>query len=271
MNKLFDIFELSGEKAEKYIENPDKPHRHTYEEIIVAFEGTFEHYIDFKREVISAPAIVYVAMGKMHQVLPSKDIKMWGLRYKNEFASESALHFYAKFLENPHFKFKTVQCMERLLQLCDMMYYEYAQESPDLNIIRHLLNAFLAMISSESRRSNSNEVQINKSQVSAFNNFLKILENNFRRAEGVQFYAEKMNTSARNLNIICDSVFGKSVSEIIETRKLIEAKQMLMYSDKSVSEIGFELGYNEKSYFTRVFTKKTGFTPTEFKAKAEVV
>ena len=57
----------------------------------------------------------------------------------------------------------------------------------------------------------------------------------------------------------------KSVSELIETRKLIEAKNLLIYTDKTVSEIGFELGYNEKAYFTRVFKKRTGQTPTEFK------
>jgi AraC-like DNA-binding protein len=34
----------------------------------------------------------------------------------------------------------------------------------------------------------------------------------------------------------------------------------------NISEIGFALGYSEKSYFTRVFSKKTGLTPTDFRA-----
>jgi AraC-like DNA-binding protein len=71
--------------------------------------------------------------------------------------------------------------------------------------------------------------------------------------------------SERNLNLICKNNFQKSVSEIIETRKLIEAKRMLLYSDKSVSEIGYELGYNEKSYFTRVFHARMEITPTRFR------
>ena len=40
---------------------------------------------------------------------------------------------------------------------------------------------------------------------------------------------------------------------------------MLIYTDKSVSEIGFDLGYNEKSYFTRVFRNKLSVTPTQFR------
>jgi AraC-like DNA-binding protein len=94
---------------------------------------------------------------------------------------------------------------------------------------------------------------------------LKILEDNFRRAEGVDFYAEKLFMTSRNLNLICQNILHKSVSEIIETRKLIEAKNLLISTNKTVSEIGFELGYNEKAYFTTVFKKKSGQTPSEFR------
>jgi AraC-like DNA-binding protein len=74
--------------------------------------------------------------------------------------------------------------------------------------------------------------------------------------------------TARNLNLITQASFGKTATEIIETRKLIEARRLLLNTEKSVSEIGFELGYNEKSYFTRVFKKKTGITPTGFREKS---
>ena len=71
--------------------------------------------------------------------------------------------------------------------------------------------------------------------------------------------------SARNLNLVCQHILQKSVSEIIETRKLIEAKNLLTTTDMTVAEIGFELGYQEKAYFTNVFKKKSGQTPTEFR------
>jgi AraC-like DNA-binding protein len=57
----------------------------------------------------------------------------------------------------------------------------------------------------------------------------------------------------------------QSVSEIIETRKLLEAKNLLISTDKTIAEIGFELGFNEKTYFTRVFKKKAGMTPSDFR------
>jgi AraC-like DNA-binding protein len=121
------------------------------------------------------------------------------------------------------------------------------------------------MVYAEQKRNIPIDNAIKNTQFTTFNNFLRILEDNFHRNEGVSFYAFKMNMSERNLNIICKNNFQKSVSEIIETRKLVEAKRMLLYTDKSVSEIGYELGYNEKSYFTRVFHSRMDMTPTRFR------
>jgi len=104
-----------------------------------------------------------------------------------------------------------------------------------------------------------------KTQSQTFKNFLAVLEENFRRPVGVSFYAEKLFMTSRNLNIICQNILQQSVSEIIETRKLTEAKNLLITTDLTVAEIGFELGYNEKSYFTNVFKKKTGQSPSAFR------
>jgi len=121
------------------------------------------------------------------------------------------------------------------------------------------------MIESERKKSLPDEKRSPKTQNITFRNFLKILEENFRRSEGVEFYAEKLFMSSRNLNLICHNILQKSVTEIIETRKLIEAKNLLINTEKTISEIGFELGFNEKSYFTAVFKKKSGQTPSEFR------
>jgi AraC-like DNA-binding protein len=156
-------------------------------------------------------------------------------------------------------------CLERIQSLCQIILAEFRQELVDSFTIRHLVNGLISMVEAEQKRNIPVENEIKSSQLTAFNNFLRILEDNFRRNEGVSFYADKMNMSERNLNIICRNNFQKSVSEIIETRKLIEAKRLLLYTDKSVSEIGYELGYNEKSYFTRVFHSKMEITPTRFR------
>ena len=118
----------------------------------------------------------------------------------------------------------------------------------------------------ESQRKRMEPQPLNqKTQNITFRNFLKILEENYHRSEGVDFYAEKLFMSSRNLNLICQNILQQSVSEIIETRKLIEAKNLLISTDQTISEIGYALGYNEKAYFTTVFKRKSGQTPTEFR------
>lgn len=265
MTQSFEILKFTTELSIQYADAPPKPHRHDYEEIIIVAKGNPQHFIDFNKETIIPPLVVYVAQGKIHQFLPSTYIEGWVIRYKNEFIPQSRFHFYSNFLDNINYPFKTEDCLNKLNNICEIMLDEFKSASPDFTMIKHLLLALLAKLEAEGKHRFRQESNSNNTQLISFNNFLKILEDNYKRPEGVEFYADKLNMSVRNLNLICQSIFNKSVSEIVETRKLIEARQLLLYSDLSISEIGYELGYNEKAYFSRVFTKKTGLTPTDFR------
>jgi AraC-like DNA-binding protein len=95
------------------------------------------------------------------------------------------------------------------------------------------------------------------------------LEEHYKEPKDVNFYADKLFMSSRNLNLICQNILQQSVSEIIEIRKLTQAKNLLMSTDKNVAEIGYELGFNEKTYFTHAFKRKAGLTPTEFREEIQ--
>lgn len=266
-NSLFSITAFTPSLIEEILlENLD-PHRHDEEELIIVTSGSMEHLIDFQLEMVHAPAVCYVPQGKLHKLMPHRQMEGWVVTYKNEFIPQSELSFYSKFATNSAIPLTSGMCMNRFSTLCQLIQGESLHPQPDLASIGHLLRALISMILAERKTNLPDESTVKKNQQNTFNTFLHILEENFRRPEGVQFYADKLNMSARNLNLICKNNFDKSVSEIIETRKLIEAKQLLLNSDKTVSEIGFELGYNEKSYFTRVFRQKMGITPTDFREK----
>ena len=146
---------------------------------------------------------------------------------------------------------------------------EARQAKPNYALIGHLLSAFFTMLESEQKKILDDSKQVLVAQNETFTNFLKILEENFRRPLSVEFYAEKLFMSSRNLNFICQSILQKSVFEIMETRRLMEAKELLATTDLSIAEIGFELGYKEKAYFSNVFKKKTGQTPTRFRSEVK--
>ncbi len=271
MDKLFHIFEITQELVEDLLTRTEGPHFHDFEELILITEGSLEHYIDFKVEVVQASAASYVSMNKMHKLVPHKDLRGWVINYQPEFIPNSNLNFYSNFFTSTNIPLSTDACLSKFTTLCEIIQGEYRQEFADMATIRYLVEGLLAMVDAERKRNLPMESVSKASQITTFNNFLKILEENFRRAEGVPFYAGKMNMSERNLNLICKNNFQKSVSEIIETRKLIEAKNLLLHTNKSISEIGFELGYNEKSYFTRVFHAKMDITPSRFREMTQSI
>ena len=268
MNELFRIFRVDFEEVQRLATGANLPHHHDYEELIVAAQGSLEHFIDFRTEVMDAPFVSFVTKGKVHRVKPTmKDgaCDMWVLRFKSEFIPETTFQLYSFYHDNANIQLKEARCFVRLTMLCEMIAAEMGQQEPDLAVVRQLLSTLFTLISSERRKLHPDGTSQPATHNETFRNFLRILEENFRQEHEVEFYASQLFMSVRNLNLITQNILQQSVSRIIETRKLIEAKNLLISTDKPVSEIGFELGYEEKAYFTRVFKKNTGQTPTEFR------
>jgi AraC-like DNA-binding protein len=267
MNVPFKIIKLTKEFIEPVLLDTIPSHRHDHEELLIITHGNPVHFLDYSKEILQSPVIVYVAQGKVHNFIPDTDTRGWVIRYKNELVPQSRFNFYSNFLDQINYPLTEDYCSTTLDSLCEIMLTEYKEKSVNYQVIKHLLSALLTKLEADSQKEYLDNQASSRSQIVTFNSFLKILEFNYMRPSGADFYAEKLNMSTRNLNLISQSVFGKSITEIIETRKLIEARNLLLNSGKSVSEIGYELGYNEKSYFTRVFRKRTGVTPTEYREK----
>lgn len=268
MNQIFKIKRVDIEEAKRICASPGETHQHDHETLIIGIQGILDHFVDFQSSSIQAPLVSFIAKGKVHRVIThpqDNQFDMWVIKFKSEFISETIFHLYTSFHNNANQILQKGPCFDRLNILCKMIHDEMQQNSPDLSIVRHLLSALFIMIESGRHKLEDKEHTANDIQNETFINFLRILEENFRRPLGVEFYAEKLFMSSRNLNIICQSIMNQSVSELIDTRKLTEAKNLLSSTNKSISEIGFELGFNEKSYFSNVFKKKSGQTPSEFR------
>ncbi|NGM65394.1 helix-turn-helix transcriptional regulator [Sphingobacterium sp. SGR-19] len=268
MEDVFKIFRIDGRDAEYIATQVNEPHQHDYEELLIGTAGRLEHFIDFKSEIMEAPFISFVTQGKTHRVRPLlKDGRcaIWGIRFKSEFIAETAFRFYAAFHDRASFCMADGPCFHRLDVICQMMYDEYQQDVVDLSVIRDLLNTLFTMIQSERNKQDLNNDEANQISSNTFRNFLKLLDKYYKENREVNFYAERLFMSSRNLNHICQKVLHQSVSEIIETRKLTEAKNLLITTDLTIAEIGYALGYNEKTYFTHAFKRKSGITPSEFR------
>lgn len=268
MNKLFHIFQLDEAEAARLEAEPLDPHSHNFEELLIGINGELEHFIDFNATITQAPFVSFVTKGKVHRLIPRPHegkCNIWVIRFKSEFIPETTFQLYSLYHNQANIKLEKGTCFQRLETLCEMINEEASQENPSYAIIKQLLSVLLTMIELERKKLDSSNETLQKTQNIAFGNFLSILEENYRTPLGVDFYSEKLFMSTRNLNLICQNILEQSVSEIIETRKLIEAKNLLVSTDKTIAEIAYELGYNENSYFSNVFKKKSGQSPSEFR------
>ncbi len=101
-------------------------------------------------------------------------------------------------------------------------------------------------------------------QVDLIRNFNILVDTHFRKEHAVGFYAQKLFKSPKTLSNNF-AKFEKSPLQIIHDRIIIEAKRLLIYTDKSAKEIAYEIGFEDASHLSRMFKRHTSLSPSEFK------
>jgi AraC family transcriptional activator of pobA len=107
----------------------------------------------------------------------------------------------------------------------------------------------------------------NASQV-LFESYIGLVSKDFMNIRKVGQYADKLNVSADYLNRAIKSCTDKTAHHFINKMIFIEAKNLLIYSEMTVSEIGYSLDFSDPSHFNRSFKKFVGLTPLEFRNKS---
>jgi AraC family transcriptional regulator, transcriptional activator of pobA len=80
----------------------------------------------------------------------------------------------------------------------------------------------------------------------------------------VSEYARRLGLSTRSLHRAVRRDLGKSASELIEERIVVEAQRMFLDGDSSVKQVGAALGFSDPGHFSRYFKKVTGHSPSQF-------
>ncbi len=83
----------------------------------------------------------------------------------------------------------------------------------------------------------------------------------------IEQLAEKMSVSQRYLSDTLKKETGKTTTEHLQLYLIEEAKNILLKPNKSISEVAYELGFEYPQYFSRLFKKKVGVSPSEFREK----
>jgi AraC family transcriptional activator of pobA len=78
--------------------------------------------------------------------------------------------------------------------------------------------------------------------------------------------AGELGVTAARLNAACRRVAGCSTLHLLHAAQLAEAKRALLYTEQPISEIAYGLGFEDPAYFSRFFSRRTGRTPSAFRA-----
>ncbi len=98
-----------------------------------------------------------------------------------------------------------------------------------------------------------------------FRNFSRLVNIHYREKHSVADYADLLNLAPKTLSNKFHKLNLENPNEMIKNRIVLEAKRLLLYSELTIKEIAYQLGYEDPAYFNRIFTQKSGKTPAAFR------
>lgn len=225
-------------------------------------EGAFVMRIGNEKIQIDAPAVLYVSTSS---IISFQSIlsKMKGYLIWIENKSLSAI-----VRKNSSLKLFSISPVLKvegttndwIYGVCQLFYQEIKQNKPNPDIIHGLLQSLLYKIVDIQNKSKV----FTRSQEIAIE-FKQLVYSHFKEEKDPLFYAQKLSVSQNYLNRCVKAVFHQTCKEIILEIAITHAQLALWDHSKTISEISYEFNFNDPSYFTRLFKKITGFSPTEYR------
>ena len=242
-------------------------HRHLFYELFFFFGGSGTHIIDFQEFDLSLPCIQLVSPHQLHQVIQSSDSKGYVIKVKPILiASYPQINNFLNYIQyNQHFNPGVLikENEQKLLRESCLFLDSYNNNNEDsIFALLAFINLYISILTKNQKErdaldSNSNNVM--------FTDFLRLAEDNYLVEKSADFYMHKMHISLNKLNNIVKDRTGMSAKQFLIQRVLLEAKRLVVHSDKSVKEIAYDLEFLEPAHFTNYFKKHIGTSPTNFK------
>ena len=95
------------------------------------------------------------------------------------------------------------------------------------------------------------------------------IDQRFRLREPVSAHARALGVSLTALRQACARVANSSPAQMLDDRALLEARRMLLYSQLSVTDIAYAIGFEDPAYFSRFFARHVGQPPRSWRAARE--
>ncbi|MDH4474666.1 MAG: helix-turn-helix transcriptional regulator [Fluviicola sp.] len=247
------------------------PHKHDFYLTVLITQGTGFHEIDFERYEVQAGAVFFMQPGQTHYwefspnvegVIFFHSMAYYQWQFPNSQLSDFPFYFSRRnkpFLqltdsETP----KIADQFNRILQeFCADLPYRYSK----IGSLLHCLYIDLSRRYAVEEPQNVIHIQ---PYAQRFKTFEETLNRDYKAEKSASYYAAQLHITIKHLNRICKEVTGKTSTEIITERVLLEAKRLLSTGSMNLNEIARELGYEEYAYFSRLFKQYCGESPRDF-------
>lgn len=252
------------------ISEPKFPHRHDYYTFMIVKHGSGWHEIDGHCYKVNHEEIFIIRPGQVHSWELSETIQGYIVEFKRE-ALDYNIPICSELINQLHSINDVLpidpQLLRYLNSICEVMYEEMTATKEGYDIcLQSCMTSLLVLITRLADRKHIRRV-IPQDLSDRFLNLVNIY---YAKEHGVDFYAKQLGISAKALTAIIGRTRSKSPRQLIQQRFLLEAKRLLTYSQLSIAEIAFAVGFEDPNYFSRFFRSQENITPAEFRATSHI-
>ncbi|UTA68350.1 AraC family transcriptional regulator [Emticicia sp. 21SJ11W-3] len=251
------------------IEEVSIPHRHDHYTCFFLEEGNLNFNIDFQEIEISSPSLLVSSPGQVHQPGLGDVPAGWLIAFDAKLIDENA----RTVIEQSFTKIVILRLHDiekkwfnHIFQLLYSSLKEKKSETFQHQLIQTLINSFFYKVVSIFQQQEDKRIQEYSSRsVEIVKTFNQLVQNHYLELKRPADFASKMNITVSYLNDTIKAVTGFSSTYFIQQEIFREAQRLLFYTNKSIKEIAFQLGYEDYKYFIRLFSKIIGMSPSNFR------
>jgi AraC-like DNA-binding protein len=225
--------------------------------------------------VFTSPGQVTVFDGEIPDNIENDD--SWTLAFHSDLIRKSSLG--EKINQYSFFNYEVNEALhlsederKTIEELLDKIVKEYSQnlDMHSQNLIISNIELLLDYCTRFYDRQFLTRTNINVDFVSKFEKLLKSYYNTDKADDlglpSVQYLAKKLNFSPNYLSDLLKKETGKTAQEHIHLFVINKAKNSLLNSTSSISEIGYSLGFEYPQHFSSLFKSKTGMSPSQYRS-----
>ncbi|MBC8041810.1 MAG: helix-turn-helix transcriptional regulator [Rhizobacter sp.] len=250
--------------------NVEDPHKHTFYEVIWIEKGVSTQVIDYKEYTIAPRTLFFISPGQVHHFGLWQQLKGGSIFFTEDFFLLNhqnkdklfELGFLDNFYANPLLELNKKNYAE-ITHTINLLLSERRRKDYSPAIAQSLLHLLLAQI--QRCVDAQNKEIVPKTSLVIYKKFKSLLDSHFKTPLKAGDYAARLHISPHHLNHIIKQLTGKTATEVIRARNILEAKRLLTFTNQTVSEVASQLNFFDSSYFAKLFKSETGMSPVEFK------